>query len=217
MIHVKSPSLGGGLPNFDLISLLNIHLPPRRGNSPENFLFLGLISNPSFFPMKKSTRIFKWKCIVCLSLSIKWNVKGICIICQKSHRSIKGGNVTLIHPDKNFSKIWTFLTKKCCEIASSKISLLDKMKGGISPSLNFSNLTCMQFYFTTINYNWSILLTCTSSKVLGARIIMYVHCTLMGSDSIAHISVVWYLSASSNFSLYFKSTGINFKVLPQKK
>ena len=33
-IHVKSPSLGGRLPLFDPISLLNIHLPPRSGNLP---------------------------------------------------------------------------------------------------------------------------------------------------------------------------------------
>ena len=33
-IYVKSPSLGGRLPLFDPISLLNIHLPPRRGNLP---------------------------------------------------------------------------------------------------------------------------------------------------------------------------------------
>ena len=31
-IHVKSPSLGGRLPLFDPISLLNIHLPPKNGN-----------------------------------------------------------------------------------------------------------------------------------------------------------------------------------------
>ena len=33
-IHVKSPSLGGRLPLFDPISLLNIHLPPKIGNLP---------------------------------------------------------------------------------------------------------------------------------------------------------------------------------------
>ena len=33
-IHVKSPSLGGRLPLFDPISLLNIHLPPKSGNLP---------------------------------------------------------------------------------------------------------------------------------------------------------------------------------------
>ena len=33
-IHVKSPSLGGRLPLFEPISLLNIHLPPKNGNLP---------------------------------------------------------------------------------------------------------------------------------------------------------------------------------------
>ena len=33
-IHVKSPSLGGRLPLFDPISLLNIHLPPKNWNLP---------------------------------------------------------------------------------------------------------------------------------------------------------------------------------------
>ena len=33
-IHVKFPSLGGRLPLFNLISLLNFHLPPRSGNLP---------------------------------------------------------------------------------------------------------------------------------------------------------------------------------------
>ena len=33
-IHVKSPSLGGRLPLFYPISLLNIHLPPKNWNLP---------------------------------------------------------------------------------------------------------------------------------------------------------------------------------------
>ena len=42
-IHVKSPSLGGRLPLFDPISLLNIHLPPRIGNLP--------LFEPHFLPI----------------------------------------------------------------------------------------------------------------------------------------------------------------------
>ena len=42
-IHVKSPSLGGRLPLFDLTSLLNIHLPPKSGNIP--------LFEPHFLPI----------------------------------------------------------------------------------------------------------------------------------------------------------------------
>ena len=52
-IHVKSPSLGGRLPLFDPISLLNIHLPPRNGNLPlfeSNFL-------PIIFSLKRGNVI----------------------------------------------------------------------------------------------------------------------------------------------------------------
>ena len=52
-IHVKSPSLGGRLPLFDLISLLNIHLPPRNGNLP--------LFEPNFLPI-----IFSLKRVNCI-------------------------------------------------------------------------------------------------------------------------------------------------------
>ena len=43
LIHVKSPSLGGRLPLFDPISLLNIHLHPKIGNLP--------LFEPDFIPI----------------------------------------------------------------------------------------------------------------------------------------------------------------------
>ena len=52
-MHVKSPSLGGRLPLFDLISLLNIHLPPRSGNLP--------LIEPNFLPI-----IFSLKRVNCI-------------------------------------------------------------------------------------------------------------------------------------------------------
>ena len=60
-IHVKSPSLGGRLPLFYPISLLNIHLPPRSGNLP--------LFEPHFLPIIKSLKrvnfieFLQWKCI----------------------------------------------------------------------------------------------------------------------------------------------------------
>ena len=52
-IHVKSPSLGGRLPLFDPISLLNIHLPPKNGNLP--------LFEPHFLPI-----IFSLKRVNCI-------------------------------------------------------------------------------------------------------------------------------------------------------
>ena len=52
-IHVKSPSLGGRLPLFDPISLLNIHLPPRSGNLP----LFGLYHLPIIFSLKRENCI----------------------------------------------------------------------------------------------------------------------------------------------------------------
>ena len=52
-IHVKSPSLGGRLPLFDPISLLNIHLPPKSGNLP--------LFEPHFLPI-----IFSLKRMNCI-------------------------------------------------------------------------------------------------------------------------------------------------------
>ena len=61
-IHVKSPSLGGRLPLFDPISLLNIHLLPRRGKLP---LFLSHLL-PMIFSFKRNCWNFPMKmhCLV---------------------------------------------------------------------------------------------------------------------------------------------------------
>ena len=58
-IHVKSPSLGGRLPLFDPISLLNIHLPPKSGNLP--------LFEPHFLPI-----IFSFKRVNFLEFNLQW-------------------------------------------------------------------------------------------------------------------------------------------------
>ena len=52
-IHVRSPGLGGKLPHFDLISVLNINIPPKIGKLPLFWPYL----LPFIFPIKRVNSI----------------------------------------------------------------------------------------------------------------------------------------------------------------
>ena len=91
--YMSSLLLGGRLPLFDLLSLLNIHLPPKIGKLP----LFGPHLLPIIFPIKKSKFywIFQWKCIVLKvnKLSTKYNVEMF-LHHIMSYTLIKRGNMS---------------------------------------------------------------------------------------------------------------------------
>ena len=115
-IHVKSPSLGGRLPLFDLISLLNIHLPPTMGKLPLFGPHLLLI----IFPLKRVN-------------SIEFS--------NELYATKKREYVPML---KNSAWIWMFQDKiNALERFHVKSPSLARCKEGDPPLLKFSNLTCM--------------------------------------------------------------------------
>ena len=106
-IHVKSPSLGGTLPLFYPISLLNIHLPPRSGNIP---LFEAHLL-PIVFLLQKSELywILHWKCI---AKSTKYPQSTI-IKCYASYKPLYGGKLSSFQNfQPEFECLWTKLMSR---------------------------------------------------------------------------------------------------------
>ena len=155
-IHVKSPSLGGRLPLFDPISLLDIHLPPRRGKLP------------LFWPHLLRI-IFSLKRVNCIEFPIKMH-------CLVSKVSIKSKNTMFLHymkifkPSKgrnisSFQIFWGNLNVdgwiNVAVWLRAKSPPFLRSKQGDLPLLNFSNLTCMCMYpWLILIYPW--ILNCTN-------------------------------------------------------
>ena len=97
-IHVKSPSLGGNLPLFEPISLLNIHLPLRSGNLP--------LFEPHFLPIifiLKRVNFIKFcneNALLGQQSIHKYNYKMLCIIWRVLSHYKEG----ISHHFQNFSR-----------------------------------------------------------------------------------------------------------------
>ena len=83
-IHVKSPSLGGRLPLFDPISLLNIHLPPRRGKLP---LFWACTCNCNFLLKKTELYWIFFMTMHCLVSKVSTKYRNIIKVCRQSRKT----------------------------------------------------------------------------------------------------------------------------------
>ena len=138
-IHVKSPSLGGRLPLFYTISLLNIQLPPRWGKLP-NF-------GPHLLPI-----IFSLKRVNCIEFSNENTM-----LSKQSVQQVQKYNVFALYEEfkaiqrkeyliifKISAGIWMLMDEINVVVwLRLKSPSFPRCKEGDLPLLNFSNLTCM--------------------------------------------------------------------------
>ena len=148
-IHVKSLSLKGRIPLFDLIPLFNIHLPIRRGKLTLFWphllpiIFQLILLN---FPMK----------MLCLVNKVSTKYKDeMCLHHVMSCKLLKGGNI--FHVNKynwNLNVLWQ---NKCCGTVLHRISLFGKMQRGRSPSFELFQLDMYASWWGTLStYNLSV-------------------------------------------------------------
>ena len=142
-IHVKSPSLGGRLPLFDPISLLNIHLPPKRGNLP----LFGLLHLPMIFSLTRRNFVEFFNENALISQQGVLQVQKYNDFASYEEISAFQRREYLII-FKISAAIWTLMDEiNVAEWFLAKSPSFPRCKEGDLPLLNFSNLTCMEVFF----------------------------------------------------------------------